>query len=83
MTTDREAILNSDKWPNWPFLPVKRRRGGRHPEVGVLLANDKSLTVYIINLFQIRNGKSLAEQVSVMYSYPTVSEMLTEGWVVD
>jgi hypothetical protein len=75
MVTDREFILDQDKWPKWPLLPVKRT-----DEWGVIPAGHPA--VYIVNMWGM-DDRPLSEQASKVYEYKDVDALLADGWVVD
>ncbi len=80
--TDKEMIDNPDLWPNWPFLPVKRRDNSlENKNLGVLIdENDSHRTVYHVYMFDLpKNG--LKDKPKTLY--PNTDTMIAEGWRID
>lgn len=83
---DREFIENSNQWPNWPVLPIKRyTKKFELPECGFIMDvsgfGGKSL-VYLCNLFKVTSGETKLDEVPTL-QYSDVKEMLLDGWMVD
>ena len=79
---EKEMMENPSRWPQWPFLPVKRYKGKGFPDCGVLYDNREHLnTVFMINLWDIKGQKQLLD--SEKACYPSVDDVLRDGWVVD
>lgn len=79
--TDVEFIKAEEKWPNWPYLPMKRRRDGEEPEFGSIISG---------SLFSIRKGyfrtlpKTLPELLALpTWEYGSIEAMLADGWLID
>jgi hypothetical protein len=76
-------------WPQWPFLPLVRRRPGREEELGVVFdalgACDLpgySTTVFLTNLYLM--PRSLDEFLSLPHeTYDAPEELCDAGWNVD
>lgn len=81
-------IRDQDKWPCWPYLPVKKA-GKAHLGVegkclGLLLATEELVnqgkpTVYYVSLYDVPKDLASAPKKE----YPTVEALLDDGWVVD
>jgi hypothetical protein len=76
-------------WPQWPFLPVMRRRPGVEEEEGVLYdargSSGKlgySSTVFLANYFLL---PSTEEEFLALprETYDTPEEVTDAGWTVD
>lgn len=75
--TDLRYIGNSDLWPHWPFLPMKRFRG-QDREFGYLRAvSGERLKIRRGNMYMAK------EDDPVGWEYATAEAMLDDGWVVD
>lgn len=82
-------LSSASLWPNWPFLPVIRRRAGKEEEYGVmfdaLTACDLagfSATVFLTNLYEMpRELDSLLELPKEVFDRP--EEVEAAGWRVD
>lgn len=77
-------MLNPDKWPLWPFLPLKnlKEREGGWPKPAVLYSPyTKNNTLYL------HEGKSLHDKLNSSEAKKVTKEELREmiaaGWVVD
>lgn len=80
---DYSFVLNPQKWPNWPFLPMKRYVQNKHlPEFGVIMTRMGLSTIFDANLFDLpkteEGWKALKHK-----KYSSVEEMLQDGWIVD
>ena len=76
--SDKEFILNSDNWPSWPHLPMKR---GESPnqELGVMVAGNPQ-TIFLINLYEI-NPETFKTCKSIIYT--SIDDLLADGWMID
>ena len=87
----RNLLFLSDPrlWPEWPFLPLVRRRPGCEEECGVLFdalgacnLAGHSATVYLVNVFELppvlTEFFALPKEV-----FDTPEEVLDSGWTVD
>jgi hypothetical protein len=76
-------------WPNWPVLPLVRRREGQSEELGLLvdamgLADRPgySATVFLGNLFLMPS--TLEELLALPHeTFDTADEIHDAGWCVD
>ena len=76
-------------WPQWPFLPLVRRRPGREDECGVLCdvlglngPAGHSATVHIANLFTLPG--CLAEILALPgEAHDAPEEVYEAGWRID
>jgi hypothetical protein len=78
----RAFILNPERWPRWPLLPVKKYN---HPGIttGIIAAvKGEELRVYVdANLFDF--DIVAARKAGNHVTYKSVDEMLAAGWLVD
>lgn len=73
-----QMILNEDAWPLWPKLPLIRKVNGKE-ELGVLVPSkrDGSFVVYLGNVYlTVRDD-------TPMIKYPSVEELVADGWAVN
>ena len=87
----RNLLFLSDPrlWPEWPFLPLVRRRPGHEEEYGVLLdalgacgLPGRSATVYLTNLFEM--PATLDAFLALPHeTFDTPEEVFAAGWTVD
>ena len=80
---DANLIMNPDKWPCWPVLPVKRYRGHGMPECGYIYydreQNDKSYEGrVIVRVGDIYNAKREDPKTE----YASITEFQDAGWLV-
>jgi len=80
---DQDMIKHPDAWPQWPYLPVKRRKGAKATlECGVIYEGTGIKTVRVANLFALpteyQDFLTLPK-----YEYDSVDALLADGWVVD
>jgi hypothetical protein len=76
-------------WPNWPYLPVVRRRPGRAEELGVVIdlwracgLPGYSATVFVANMFEL--PRAVADVLALPKEvYDTAAEVAAAGWHVD
>jgi hypothetical protein len=77
--TDREWILDPNRWPKWPLCPMKKRGAN---ECGVIVGDpDKNGKVFFVegaNIWHYDEDYSRAHGRPVM-----VDDLLADGWVVD
>lgn len=81
-------ILDQDKWPMWPNLPLKRRDSS--PTVGFIMATvgfimateeyPKVLEVYLCNVFEAADI-DITKVDTIKYT--SVDDLLAAGWEVD
>lgn len=87
---DKGFILDPNRWPCWPWLPLKR---GDHSlenkNLGLLFHGSletkeftKGFTIYHTNLFGLPRSKEEWAKVPTTH-YDTVDLLLADGWVVD
>jgi hypothetical protein len=76
-------------WPQWPFLPVMRRRPGVEEEEGVLYdargSSNKlgyACTVFLVNYFLLPPSEEEFLQLP-HETYDTPEELFDAGWTVD
>jgi hypothetical protein len=87
----RNLLFLSDPrlWPEWPFLPLVRRRPGHEEEYGVLLdalgacgLPGRSATVYVTNLFEL--PPTLDAFLALPHeTFDLPEEVFAAGWTVD
>ena len=76
-------------WPNWPYLPLVRRRKGQEEEYGVIVdamsafdVAGYSSTVFASNLFEIPDRFDQITQLP-KETFDTPEEIFSAGWRVD
>jgi hypothetical protein len=81
-TRDRKMILSPDKWPMF-YLPLKRRKkDGGFPEIALLRsASTRPDVERIVQVNMTLFGMAIGEVTEIRY--PTVDDLLADGWVVD
>lgn len=80
MSQDKQMILNPDRWPQWPCLPLKRYGKDRDVEIGVLTHDDDYVRgVYVVSMTNLFSNTPPAE----FKTYNNVDELLVDGWEVD
>ena len=79
----KEMIETPDNWPQWPFLPIKKRdpKGGMSDCAILWDAQGYRTTIFKINMFDIHGKDDLLNSEQVKYS--SVDEILDAGWIVD
>jgi hypothetical protein len=87
----RNLLFLSDPrlWPEWPFLPLVRRRPGHEEEYGVLLdalgacgLPGRSATVYLANLFEL--PPTLDAFLALPHeTFDLPEEVFHAGWTID
>ncbi len=89
---DAKFIGTTMKWPAWPLLPLKRaNEGDRQCGLIVDAGRDPAhlSVVYLTNLFDPtgRTGNLRTDFVEnaaiTKLTYPSVADMLADGWQVD
>lgn len=77
----KRMLANSDTWPLWPLLPIKRPKPRDMPEVACLHANvtEKPHGGIIVYKCMIYDFDPSCEKIT----YPTVEAFLADGWIVD
>ncbi len=79
---DKEFIQNSNDWPNWPVLPVKRSNSKVvfGIECGIILDSNKNEVIH----HSITTGiTSESLHKAPVHSYENLDALLSDGWVVD
>ena len=82
-------LSSASLWPNWPYLPVIRRRPGKEEEYGVMFDAMTALglpgfsaTVFLTNLYEIpRHLDALLDMPKEVFDCPEETE--AAGWRVD
>jgi hypothetical protein len=73
----KQMILDEERWPQWPFLPMKQPpKDGQLSKLGCLLGGGPPYYVLHSNFFKI-------EKDAPRDKYETVDGILQAGWVVD
>ncbi len=75
----RSMMLNPERWPAWPYLPLKRRtKAGIRTAVLVAAPRDGRTVAFVVgNIFMV-------DQVTLDgVEKRTVESVLADGWVVD
>jgi hypothetical protein len=77
--TDKEKILNPDRWPFWPKLPMIRH--DQKPNVGIIYGDPSNGEVMFVpgaNVFSVTGIQIAKDGVKV-----NIDELLAQGWKVD
>ena len=83
-SSDKQFISNSDKWVNYPLLPVKNYKIKKYDLIcGIMVAGDNH-TVYLVNMYNLKTGflKDILKDVP-KNEYANIDELLNAGWEVD
>lgn len=84
MSIDRDIAMmqNAEKWPRWPFLPVKRpdKVAGFGIECGFLHASDETAVVYLGSIYGLE-GKRLSDLPKKQYD--SLELLREDGWMID
>lgn len=74
---DEHMIKTEDNWPNWPYLPLKKKGRLHIGRVGTLISsNDGKFRVMLASMFSdLRKADCL--------TYDSVAELLHDGWTID
>lgn len=88
---DSDMIDDPTKWPQWPWLPVKRFDTNNRLECAVVYADD-STNVIFAGLFSIDEAmepipsmpslRRLKADVKQL-KYPSVAALVADGWMAD
>lgn len=78
-TVDTLSMIKSQKWPLWPFLPVKRNGGN---SCGVIVADGYSLVVYMTNVMDLPKTPEGWQHIQ-SYKYDSHEQLVQDGWEVD
>jgi hypothetical protein len=86
---DRFFFQRPELWPEWPFLPVVRRRPGGEPDLGLLYdfahtsgRTGFSCTVFVCNYFE-RPRTEEGLLALPRETFDTWEEVSRAGWSVD
>lgn len=83
---DRKFIMNPDKWPRWPHLPMKRpsKKPGVWPELATLTDNPSNFDgpLKFPVTMRISDGAS-PFKIKEEKIFNSVEEILADGWIVD
>ena len=89
---DAAMIRDTDRWPAWPCLPLKRRNNSLEDKnLGVLLATEEhrravngrgKLRVYHGYIFSLPKTQEQWD-ATPRTEYDTIEELLADGWMVD
>lgn len=87
MTIDMKAfILDPDKWPLWPNLPMKKPQPASWPLLATLV-DDNLFEIGGPLKFPVRllidEPGAKPNQTHVEKTYQTVEDLLADGWLVD
>lgn len=78
--TEKERIKDTEAWPNWPRLPVKRHQDVGLPEMGFIVAqdvdDDGGIELYRGNIFS-------SEPAHELVKFESLDAFLNAGWVGD
>lgn len=77
----QRVLEHPEGWPCWPLLPMKKRKkDGGFPDIGLIHANER-LTIYMTNMFDVRNYEELKKKSHV--DYKSSEDIIKDGWIVD
>ena len=86
---DLYFFRHPSQWPQWPYLPVVRRKAGDETELGVLYdfaqtsgRTGYSATVFLSNMFFLPDTEEKLLEVPKEV-FDTFEEMSAAGWTVD
>jgi len=83
-STDRDWILDPNKWPNWPACPMVNRKAGGAPNTALIMGDPTKMgdkwhvwfvpggNIWRMDPEQIKKG-----------SYEPLDAILADGWEVD
>lgn len=81
-TYDAQFIAHPDRWPRWPYLPIKRHTSSG-PECCLLVASEHPWsTVYDANLYAMPATQEKFK-ATAKYKYSSIAELQADGWIVD
>lgn len=84
---DRKAedvafMKDSDNWPAWPFLPLKKYKSN-DSVCGVLwVADNKKAIIHLGNMFNLPKTKEEFKKLPTI-TYNSFEELVNDGWCVD
>ncbi len=82
MMDDLQMMQNPDKWPQWPYLPVKRWVKDRQtPDLAIMSVTGESASKPIVYFKNMFDSKALIRTKHLEYA--SFEELLNDGWVVD
>ena len=76
---DLAMMRDSNRWPLWPRLPVKRPKGdGQMPELGVMLHDRGKAAprIYLASVYEDLSKVAVKE-------YASLEAVVADGWQVD
>lgn len=73
-----DMMQNSDRWPHWPILPVKRTMQVSH-QLGVMVAGQGPV-VYGLSMFDVTREKL---DTCAREEFESFEALHAAGWVVD
>lgn len=93
---ERERCLymmrNPIRWPMWPLLPVKRRKGnGELPDLGLMHTHDNGnpaqpevveAPLHALALMSDEARKRAWDEAP-KHTYDSLEDLVDDGWVVD
>jgi hypothetical protein len=80
---DVEFMMNSDSWPMYPYLPLKKpsMKAGEWPQLGIMHASGSR--VYLTSIDELVS-MSFAEKSNIKYiDYDSYDAIVEDGWLVD
>jgi hypothetical protein len=98
LPSDLEFIADPDRWPNWPFLPLKKPQPEGPPECVLCVRVAEGWAIFRANLFMLvrvaegwaifrANLFMLPEpeefKAAWIKTYASAEEVVADGWVVD
>lgn len=84
---DLTFLKDPDSWPNWPFLPIKRRDNSLvRKNLGVLVASEEYAKGHIIvnHVYLFSLPKTTEDwNACPKTEYDSLEALLRDGWIVD
>lgn len=93
---DEQMIRSPDRWPDWPWLPMKTRPAeGKKQELGIIIAVENRVrwpaepvapVIIHMNLWMAKQSSEDLETIFKMTpktEFGSVAELLAAGWIVD
>jgi hypothetical protein len=87
----KDMISDPDKWPRWPFLPLKRILPDLNPPrnfvFGIVFDGERGsdqagFTVRFANIFHMPQTLEEYQQLNYCF-YRDADALIDDGWVVD
>ena len=83
-TEDIEMIRDPNRWPNWPFLPMKQyTNDSEYIRCRILTpAEEGGYNMYNANLFRLPDNPEELKKTFVKH-YALAEAVVLDGWIVD